>query len=44
MIEECGVAAIGVHGRTRQERPRHRNHNDVIREITKVLTIPVIAK
>ncbi|KAG0720624.1 tRNA-dihydrouridine(20) synthase [NAD(P)+]-like [Chionoecetes opilio] len=43
MIEQCGVAAIGVHGRTRKERPRHRNHNDVIREIAKVLTIPVIA-
>uniref|UniRef100_A0A0P4WMN5 DUS-like FMN-binding domain-containing protein n=1 Tax=Scylla olivacea TaxID=85551 RepID=A0A0P4WMN5_SCYOL len=43
LIEECGVAAIGVHGRTRQERPRHPNHNDVIREIAKVLTIPVIA-
>ncbi|MPC14460.1 tRNA-dihydrouridine(20) synthase [NAD(P)+]-like [Portunus trituberculatus] len=44
LIEECGVAAIGVHGRTRQERPRHPNHNDVIKEIANVLTIPVIAK
>ncbi|XP_045111326.1 tRNA-dihydrouridine(20) synthase [NAD(P)+]-like isoform X2 [Portunus trituberculatus] len=43
LIEECGVAAIGVHGRTRQERPRHPNHNDVIKEIANVLTIPVIA-
>lgn len=43
MIEQCGVAALCVHGRTRQERPRHPNHNDVIREIAKALTIPVIA-
>ncbi|XP_076064823.1 dihydrouridine synthase 2 [Oratosquilla oratoria] len=43
MVEGCGVAAIAVHGRTKEERPRHPNNNDIIREITKVLKIPVIA-
>ena len=44
MIEETGVSAIAVHGRTRDERPRHENHDDIIAEVAKVLTIPVIAK
>ena len=44
MIQDCGVAAIAVHGRTKDERPNHSNHNDIIKEIASVLTIPVIAK
>jgi len=43
LIEQCGVSALAVHGRTIEERPRAPNHNDVIREITKILSIPVIA-
>ncbi|KAK3880719.1 hypothetical protein Pcinc_014811 [Petrolisthes cinctipes] len=43
IIEECQVAAIAIHGRTRVERPNHPNHNDMIKEIAQVLTIPVIA-
>ncbi|THD21207.1 tRNA-dihydrouridine(20) synthase (NAD(P)+) [Fasciola hepatica] len=43
LIESTGVAAITVHGRTIQERPQHRNHDEVIREIAKALSIPVIA-
>ena len=43
LIENCGVAALAVHGRLKEERPQHPNHDDVISEIAKVLTIPVIA-
>ncbi|CAL4063223.1 unnamed protein product, partial [Meganyctiphanes norvegica] len=43
LIEQCGVAALAVHGRTKEERPNSPNHNDVIREIAKNLSIPVIA-
>ncbi|KAL5016738.1 hypothetical protein ScPMuIL_006327 [Solemya velum] len=43
LIEATGVAAIAVHGRTRSERPRHKNHNDVIKAITEAVNIPVIA-
>lgn len=44
LIESCGVAAIAIHGRMKEERPNHANHNDVIREVARLLTIPVIAK
>ena len=44
MIQSTGVAAVAIHGRMRDERPRHPNHNDVIRAVAKQLTIPVIAK
>ncbi|KAA0191407.1 hypothetical protein HAZT_HAZT007393 [Hyalella azteca] len=43
MIEKCGVAAVAIHGRTKDERPQHSNHDDVIKRVTEVLTIPVIA-
>lgn len=43
LIEQCGVAALAVHGRTKEERPNNPNHNDVIREITKIISIPIIA-
>ena len=44
MIESTGVAALGVHGRYRDERPRHPNHNDVIKTVAEAINIPVIAK
>ena len=44
VIESCGVSAIAVHGRKRNERNEHENHNSVIRKISDTLTIPVIAK
>lgn len=44
MLEECGVSAIGVHGRTREQRPRHANNNEAIAAVAKELTVPVIAK
>jgi len=43
MIEECGVAAIAVHGRTKDERPQHSNRNHFLKEIAQYLKIPVIA-
>lgn len=43
-MEATGISAIAVHGRTRDERPQHDNHNDRIRAVTKALRIPVIAK
>ncbi|XP_054282893.1 tRNA-dihydrouridine(20) synthase [NAD(P)+]-like isoform X2 [Macrosteles quadrilineatus] len=42
-MEATGISAIAVHGRTRDERPQHDNHNDRIRAVAKALTIPVIA-
>lgn len=44
LIESCGVAAIGIHGRTRFERRQHPNRNHFIKEIASQLKIPVIAK
>ncbi|KAL7643962.1 UNVERIFIED_CONTAM: hypothetical protein RMT77_005974 [Armadillidium vulgare] len=43
LIEGCGVAAIAIHGRRKDERPNHSNHNDIIRRAAEALTIPVIA-
>uniref|UniRef100_A0A158RDJ5 tRNA-dihydrouridine synthase n=1 Tax=Hydatigena taeniaeformis TaxID=6205 RepID=A0A158RDJ5_HYDTA len=43
LIESTGVAAIAVHGRTREERPRDANHNDVIRAIAQAVKIPILA-
>uniref|UniRef100_A0A914VW44 DRBM domain-containing protein n=1 Tax=Plectus sambesii TaxID=2011161 RepID=A0A914VW44_9BILA len=42
-LEKCGISAIGVHGRTRDERPQHPNRNEEIREVVRALSIPVIA-
>ena len=44
MIERCGVAAVAVHGRTRDERPNDCNHDDVIAAVAAAVSIPVIAK
>ena len=44
LIESCGVSAIGVHGRTRDERPSNSNHDDVIAAVSAAVSIPVIAK
>jgi len=43
MIESCGVAAIGVHGRTKDDRPRHPNNNKAIQMISNNISIPIIA-
>ena len=44
VITVTGIAAIGVHGRTRDERPRHKCREDYIRQVAQALRIPVIAK
>lgn len=44
LIEKCGVAALAVHGRTKEERPQHPNNNEAILRITQEVSIPVIAK
>lgn len=43
MIESCGVAAIAVHGRTKDQRPNDECDLSFIKEIANKLTIPVIA-
>ncbi|OON23313.1 hypothetical protein X801_00772, partial [Opisthorchis viverrini] len=43
LIESTGVAALTVHGRTPSERPRHRNHDEVIAAVASAVSIPVIA-
>lgn len=42
-LVSSGIAAIGIHGRTKQERPRHPNRNETIKYIAKHIDIPVIA-
>jgi len=43
-LAATGIAAIGIHGRTVKERPRHPNRNHFIKAISEALDIPVIAK
>lgn len=43
MIESCGVSAIAVHGRTRDQRPKQENNDDLLRLISESISIPVIA-
>lgn len=44
LIEQTGVDALGVHGRTKEERPQHPNRTDYIRAVVDAVdSIPVIA-
>ncbi len=43
VIEETGVSALAVHGRTKEERPNDSNHTDVIRQVAEACKLPVIA-
>lgn len=43
IIESTGVSAIAIHGRIMVERPQHKNRNHVIKAISDILSIPVIA-
>lgn len=43
-FEATGISAIGIHGRTRDERPQHKVHPDVIKAVAEEISIPVIAK
>lgn len=42
-LESTGISAIGVHGRTREERPRHPCHTHDIKAVAAALLIPCIA-
>ncbi|XP_054888235.1 tRNA-dihydrouridine(20) synthase [NAD(P)+]-like [Poeciliopsis prolifica] len=42
-IEKTGVAAVAVHGRFKDERPRHPVHCDYIQAVAQAVSIPVIA-
>lgn len=43
ILTSTGIEAIAVHGRTIEERPQHPNRNDVLKQISERLSIPVIA-
>ncbi|CAG0878843.1 unnamed protein product, partial [Darwinula stevensoni] len=43
IIENTGVVALAIHGRTKKERPQYPNRNDVISRISQQLKIPIIA-
>lgn len=43
-LVSTGISAIGIHGRTKTERPRHPNRNYMIKVISESIDIPVIAK
>uniref|UniRef100_A0A3B4Z882 Dihydrouridine synthase 2 n=1 Tax=Stegastes partitus TaxID=144197 RepID=A0A3B4Z882_9TELE len=42
-IEKTGVTAVAVHGRFKEERPRHPVHCDYIQAVAQAVSIPVIA-
>lgn len=43
-LVSSGIKAIAIHGRTRDERPQHPVHTDVIKYVAEKISIPVIAK
>lgn len=43
MLEQCGISALAVHGRQRDERPMHKNRADEIMDVARSLSIPVLA-
>ncbi|CAB3231091.1 unnamed protein product [Arctia plantaginis] len=42
-LVSSGIKAIAIHGRTRDERPQHAVHPDVIKYVAERISIPVIA-
>lgn len=42
-LASSGIKAIAIHGRTRDERPQHAVHPDVIKYVAERISIPVIA-
>ncbi|KAH9628787.1 hypothetical protein HF086_004947 [Spodoptera exigua] len=42
-LVSSGIKAIGIHGRTRDERPQHAVHTDVIKYVAERISVPVIA-
>lgn len=43
LIESCGVTALGVHGRTKEQRPNDPNDYESIKAVVKHTNIPIIA-
>ena len=41
VIQETGVSALAVHGRTKDERPNNDVHLEYIQEVSKVSTLSV---
>jgi tRNA-dihydrouridine synthase 2 len=37
-----GIKAIAIHGRTRDERPQHKPHPDIVKAVAEAIDIPVI--
>ncbi|OWR51132.1 putative tRNA-dihydrouridine synthase [Danaus plexippus plexippus] len=42
-LAQTGIKAIAIHGRTRDERPQHAVHHDIIKYVSQNISIPVIA-
>ncbi|KAI8427801.1 hypothetical protein MSG28_002202 [Choristoneura fumiferana] len=42
-LVSSGIKAIGIHGRTKDERPQHAVNTDIIRYVAERISIPVIA-
>ncbi|KAG6454041.1 hypothetical protein O3G_MSEX008486 [Manduca sexta] len=42
-LVSAGIRAIAIHGRTRDERPQHAVHTDIINYVADRISIPVIA-
>lgn len=43
-LVSTGIKAIAIHGRTKEERPQHAVHPDIIKYVAERISIPVIAK
>jgi tRNA-dihydrouridine synthase 2 len=41
-LASTGIKAIGIHGRTRDERPQHPPHPNVVKAVAEAVDIPVI--
>lgn len=42
-LVSSGIKAIGIHGRTKDERPQHAVHTDIMKYVAERISIPVIA-
>lgn len=43
-LVSTGIKAIAIHGRTKEERPQHAVHANIIKYVAERISIPVIAK
>ena len=44
VIQSTGVSAVAIHGRTKDERPNHPNHIDVLKKVSEHCKIPTIGE